>query len=201
MQIVKRNITVSILAALLILLCSVGTVFAYLKADVGSVQNSFSAAKDPSPTIKEEAFDKKIKKNVSVDVGTPGYSVYVRAAIVVTWKDENGNVLADVPVLGEDYSMSVDETAWFEHNGFYYHKAAVISTDVEGSSKTAVLINEAACIKDAPQDGYYLSVEIISQTIQALGTTDDDNTPAVTDAWGVDVDEYNNLKKPQQSDK
>ena len=165
---------------------------AYLSVTSGPVDNAFTPATDTDPSISETFTDKKIKENVSINVGDPGYAVYVRAAIVVTWKAEgegSEDVLADKPVLGTDYNLELCDLGWFEKGGFYYHTDSVIS-----GGSTSVLIKSAEQIKDAPEDGYVLSIEIISQTIQALGSTDvvddpyADGIPAVSAAWGVSVD-------------
>ncbi|MBQ3002249.1 MAG: hypothetical protein IJD82_00800 [Clostridia bacterium] len=181
----KKRITVFVLTVILLIAVSAATVYAYLRTSIGTVENSFDAAADPQPTI-EETFDDKVKTDVAVNVGDPGYSVYVRAAIVVTWEDANG-VLATPPVKDTDYEITLNKDDWFEKDGFYYLKKPIIS------GKTAVLIEELRELKDASKDGYKLHVEIISQTIQALGSTDDGGTPAVTDAWGVSVDSSGDL--------
>lgn len=186
----KKRITVFVLTVILLIAVSAATVYAYLRTSIGTVENSFDAAADPQPTI-EETFVDRVKTDVAVNVGNPGYSVYVRAAIVVTWEDANG-VLATPPVEGTDYEITLNtgdwfEKDWFEKDGFYYLKEPIIG------GKTAVLIEELRELKDAPKDGYKLHVEIISQTIQALGSTDGGGTPAVTDAWGVSVDSSGNL--------
>lgn len=183
----KKRITVFVLTVILLIAVSAATVYAYLRTSIGTVENSFDAAADPQPTV-EETFDDKVKTDVAVNVGDPSYSVYVRAAIVVTWEDANG-VLATPPVKDTDYEITLNKDDWFKNeiDGFYYLKKPIIS------GKTAVLIEELRELKDAPKDGYKLHVEIISQTIQALGATDDGGTPAVTDAWGVSVDSSGNL--------
>lgn len=182
-----------------------GGVVAYLSTSTGPVTNTFEAETATDPSISETMdTEKNEKRNVAVYVGNPGYAVYVRAAVVVTWKDASGNVLAQAPVEGTDYTIvwNVDtdtdqDKPWFKHDGFYYHKAMVYNTpdttDAHDGT-TAVLINSCKPIK--ANGDYHLSVEIITQTIQALGTTDGvkdadgnitDEIPAVEDAWGVYV--------------
>ena len=170
-----------------------GTVTAYLSYATNPATNTFRAAQAVDPTVNE-TFDNKEKTDVSVNVGNTsvnndaGYSVYVRAAVVVTWKNaEDGNVLGKVPVKDTDYEITFDETNWFFKDGFWYHKAAVNS-----QGNTSVLIINCQKKEGAPvPTGYNLNVEILAQTIQALGTTDEGDTPvvpAVTDAWKVRVD-------------
>ena len=178
----SRRKRILILAVSALLLVSLPlAVYAYLYAGSGQLGNAFTPAPETDPAISE-TFDDNEKKDVSVSVGKTGYSVYVRAAIVVTWKDKDGNVYAEKPVEGVDYTIVLnDDGSWFEYGGYYYHKAAV-----ESEGNTEVLIEECAQLTTAPSD-YALSVQVIAQTIQAAGTTDTDDTPAVTDAWGVAV--------------
>ena len=75
---------------------------------------------------------------------------------------------------------------WFEKGGFFYYRSRI------SSGSTSPLIDECRQLKAAP-DGYALHVQIISQTVQALGTTDSGNVPAVTDAWGVSVNSDGSL--------
>jgi hypothetical protein len=180
---------------------AIGGVAAYLSMSHTPVKNTFTAETEAQPTI-EETFQEDIslvKKNVCVNVGDPGYAVYVRAAVVITWQDDAGNVLAQSPVQNKDYTIQwndgADEVAdndddpWFQHtDGFWYCKAPV------NSGVTPILIE--SCTPTEEKGDYHLNVEIIAQTIQALGTTDETvdgegnpvpTVPAVTAAWGVNV--------------
>lgn len=195
MKNILRRVPRAALVGVLVAALLVTGALAYLSASTGGLTNTFSAAPDSEPTI-DESFVDNVKTDVKVDVGNPGYAVYVRAAIVVNWeKDGDGNenhFHATAPVYGTDYNISLniaDDDPWFlGSDGFYYHKAMV------NSGGTKALIKECKPLVTAPE-GYHLSVEIIAQTIQALGTTDNDangnpvtvGTPAVTDAWGVGV--------------
>lgn len=177
----KKNLLTAVLIAVLVLCATAGTVYAYLSTASGPAANTFTPDAPTDPTISE-TFNNLVKSDVKVEVGDPGYAVYVRAVIVVTWEDADGNIYATKPVAGTDYTIELNEADWFEKDGFYYHKAMV------DSGSTAALIKECYQTAEAPTD-YQLHVEIISQTIQALGTTDDRDTPApaVTDAWDVTV--------------
>ena len=183
----KLKILAAVLIALAIAGLSVGAVFAYLSATSGSVTNTLTPEQEQRPTISE-TFNDTVKSDVKVDVGNPGYAVYVRAAIVVTWEDEDGNVYAQAP-KETDYTLELGGD-WFKEGNFYYHRKMVPSGE-----KTGVLIERCAQKSEAPAD-YRLHVEIIAQTIQALGGTDAGNTPPVTDAWKISVDSENNLVDP-----
>lgn len=187
----KKKVILAVFAAIALAAVLVGAVYAALQGKTETpVKNSMSAEKDPKPTVVE-TWDNKVKKDVSVNVGDPGYSVYVRADIVVTWKDKDGNVYSKLPQAGTDYTISLNTVSgtpttlntWFlGADGFYYYTSPVVS------GNTAVLINECKVKEDTAQipEGYQLSVEIIAQTVQYKGTTDRDaNITAVEDAWHV----------------
>lgn len=44
---------------------------------------------------------------------TGNTDAFIRAQIVVTWKDANGNVSATKPVEDTDYTMTLNTTDWF----------------------------------------------------------------------------------------
>ena len=179
----RRRVFLILITVLFVLAVTLATVYAYLQTQTDATENSFSAATDPEITVTE-TFKDNVKSNVAVKVGESPYSVYVRVAVVVTWKDaENGNVMAMAPVAGTDYTISLNTTDWFLHtDGYYYHKSPVA-----GGSSTSILINSCAPIAEKVPDGYKLNVEIVAQAIQSEGKTDVGDIPAVTDAWNVNV--------------
>lgn len=147
----------------------------------GGIKNEFLAETASDPVIREN-FDGEEKKDVLVGVGNTGCSVYVRAAVVVTWMNADGEVFSQSPVAGTDYAIewNLSDSGWSRgDDGFYYYAAPV-----ESGGETAVLIRNCAPLTEAPKEGYALNVKIAAQTIQAAGTTDGGEIPAVTDAWG-----------------
>lgn len=170
----RRQSLVLVASILLILAISVGGTLAYLATQTGSVANTFTPTS--VGTHIDEVKDGNVKKNVTV-TNTGSTDAYVRAAIVVTWIDGEGKVYPQAPVADTDYTidLNVGDDAWEKHDGYYYYK-----TSVAGGEKTDVLIKSASLKGTAP-DGYYLSIEILSQAIQAVP----DN--AVIEAWGRDV--------------
>lgn len=194
----KRKIPLvsTLLMITAVLSLMVGGVTAYLSTQTKALKNTFVEETAIQPTVVE-TMDSNVKSNVAVNVGDPGYAVYVRAAVVVTWKDaENGNVLGKTPVAGTDYSIEYNLTDWFyrESDGFYYHKAPVAYDGTKGSNLTGNLINSCTPIAGRTPAGYGLNVEIIAQTIQAVGETNTGDSPAVTAAWGVSVNESEQLE-------
>lgn len=199
-NILRRMPRILIISACVIALLSI-SVMAYLSTSTDGVSNIFRPADEKTPNILEgddgNPFDGITKEKVRVDVGATGYAVYVRAVIVVNWEEnkediegkktiigDTGIFHGDAPVAGEDYIINLNtepSAPWFRGaDGFYYHKTMINS---EGA--TADLIESCQVVTGKAPDGYHLDVQIVAQTIQALGGTDEDNTPAVTDAWKV----------------
>ena len=194
----RRPLLIWLLAAALILTATTGSVLAYLSIATGETKNTFETAPTPAPEILD-TFDGRIKQNVTVDVGAPGYPVYVRALIVVTWQDANGKVWRTAPNPDTEYELIPGTNPDFPADiwtraadGFWYYPLPVPS-----GASTPVLIKSCALRADVtPPPGYNLNVEIVTQTVQAPGVTDTGGTPAVTDAWGIAVDSNGRLIIP-----
>ncbi len=161
-----------LLAAVIVLLAgAVGGTWAFLAAQSEPVQNNFTYA-HVRCTIKE-IFDGTTKSDVQIQ-NTGDISAYIRARIVVTWKDANGNVSSTVPVKNTDYTIAFNEKDWTQQGGYWYCKTAV-----NPNGFTPELISE--CKKTANANapkGYDLSVEILADAIQS------EPASAVTEAWG-----------------
>jgi len=183
----KRSI--AFIASVLVVVLSVITVAAYLFINLGPLTNNFQAA---------GAMDPEVNNDYTIKVPNNGYAVYVRAAIVVNWQAEVGGekkVLGDVPVEGVDYTLTLNADDWLKgSDGFYYYKTMVTPAEKD---TTASIVSEFTTLKTVVYDGveYSVNIDIISQTIQALGTTDDGTKRAVEDAWGerFTFDGYNNI--------
>lgn len=127
--------------------------------------------------------------SASVTVPVEGYPVFVRAYYTVNWVNAAGNVYGTAPVLGTDYTLGSMGANWFRGPGnFWYYPTAV------GQAEAADLPFIASVqLKSGvtPPEGYTLKLDVVVQTIQAIGWTDEGNdfdgpeVPFVTAAWGV----------------
>ena len=163
---------IAILSAVSIL--SVGPSYAYLKDEAEPVINSLSADTSVNPTVTGS----------QINVGATDYSVYVRAAVVINWK--NGNTVHSVkPTTADDYTLSVNENWTQKDDGFYLYGVAVPS----GTPISVPVTVTAKPGSVPPEEGYTLSVDFLVQTIQSAGTTDgtDSGVKAINDAWGYDI--------------
>jgi len=187
--------TMLLLSLMVILLVGVGSTVAFLIAHADAVVNTFTPSAVTCEVL-EDPFNGVTKTNVKVQ-NTSEINAYIRAEIVVNWKNDAGEVYGAEPKAGADYSIDVPkDTGWFEKGGFYYYENAVDPKDTpDDKDKTGVLINSCTPVADRAPAGYYLSVEIIASAIQADGVSDGQgepglvkDEPAVTNAWGVTVD-------------
>lgn len=178
----KKKVSLLLVSLVLIAAIAVGSTVAFIATSTEPITNIFNPA---NVTID---IDEKIENGVKTDVqvkNTGNTDAFIRAKIVVTWKDADGNVSATKPVEDTDYTMTLNTTDWFlGSDGFYYCKTSV----APNGGSTPVLIEK--CEKTGtPPDGYDLSVEIIASGIQS--------TPdgAVKEAWGMTVDANGQLTK------
>ena len=164
-----------LLTVLLLLSCmGIGGTMAYLTAQTTQIVNTLEPGNVP-PHILEE-FDGAMKRNVRVK-NEGNTDAFIRAAVVVSWKDENGNLAPQVPVLEEDYSIVWSQSGWKKLGAYYY-----CLTSVAPQNETPALIE--AAYQKSTREGYDLVVDILSQTIQSRGMDSQGKAP-VELAWNV----------------
>lgn len=167
----KRNISFVLLVCVcLIGALTVGTTVAYLFTEGGQVENLFKPAR-VACTVAEDGYvgsgnaqtEATTRSNVRVR-NTGDVTAYIRASIVINWKDESGAVLARTPVENTDYSLQLAAgTDWFFADGAWYFAEAV-----EPWEYTDVLIASCQMLPGAnvPENAH-LSVEIVATAVQA----------------------------------
>lgn len=190
---VMKNKSFPVLCALLlgcvVILLVVGgvnqTLGYFMKTDVK--ENKFEVGN--VDTVIRETFTPvdKIKENVYIE-NIGNVPVFVRAAILVYWKDNEGKVMADKPMKGTDYTISGPEENWIGNGDtanpiWYYTKTLKSSGEDE---KTTALITKCEDIGNYA-DGRVLVVDIVTQAIQA------EPFSAVEDAWKVSVSETSGM--------
>ena len=165
----KRSL-VLVVSVLVLLLAVAGGTLAWLTAQ-DSVNNTFTPAHVTCDVA--EKFENGIKSGVKIK-NTSDIPAYIRAYIVVTWKDADGNVYGKLPVANTDYTMTMGPNGWAQKDGYWYCNTAVAS-----GANTPVLISNCEVKDNATiPDGYKLSLEIIAEAIQSVPTT------TVGDVWG-----------------
>ena len=168
----KRTISPAIWIVLIlaVLGMSFGGARAYLSHAGGEVENSFTTEVHPTITVSDD---------YKVTVSNTNYAVYLRAAVVVNW--DNNNTDTVLAAKSGEYTLTPGD-GWVLHGDFYYYNRAVTN----GTIGTPVITASGA------KDGYTLKVDVAVQAIQAVGQTDD-ATPidAVEQAWGIPTNTIN----------
>ena len=168
----KVNMKTAVVVALCVVLtvCTVGGVWAYLTAKTNTLTNTFEPAKVTCSI--EETFSNGIKKNVAVR-NTGNVDAYIRAYAVATFQSGDGKVLATAPVEGVDYTVTWTNNGWNKGtDGFWYYSSAVAP-----NALTPNLIDTATVI--STPDGYSLNIQIIATAIQSNPEN------AVFESWGI----------------
>lgn len=173
----KRGLKKSIVLLVSVVMLTLGIVggtLAYLISETDPVKNTF-APSEVSCYVDEILFDGITKTGVSIE-NTGNTDAYIRAMVLVTWKDAQGNVYGQAP-NSTDYSISYNESDWTQIGDYWYCNQSVIP-----DAKTDVLIKECKKVGTAPT-GYDLSVEIIADAIQS------EPANVVQQSWGVTISE------------
>lgn len=166
-----------IFSAIVIITAVIGGTVAWL-SDNQTVINSFSVSKVKCEVNLEETGT--VKQNIKVE-NTGEVEEYVRATIVVSWIDGQGDTVAQT-VIPSDYTMSLNNTDWFKgSDGYYYYKEKV-----EAGAQTENLINSFTA--DTTYEGQTLKLDVVASAIQG------DPKTAVESVWtAVQVDTSGNL--------
>ena len=193
----RNKYTLLLVCLLLTVAIAVSGTIAYLFTASDPVVNTFTPV---TPEIEiPEKMEGTVKEKATVQ-NTGDVDSYLRAKIVVTWQNSDGEVYPKIPVLKEtsdaegDYTMSTGAHWKWHSDGYYYYykvaapgEPAVIKKD-DGSIEYGVgvadddmLIIRAEVVGEAPAEGYTLHIEILGQAIQA------EPVDAIKDAWGVTI--------------
>lgn len=175
-----KNAAMLVPALVLLLTLSVGGTVAFLVAKGTPIRNEFTPSTVSCQVIEE--FNGEDKTDVTIQ-NTGDTEAYIRAVIVVTWKDaKGGNIYAVKPRENEDYSIVLNDADWvLSRDGFYYHKEPVAA-----GQTTQTLIENCSPKNDSKVPaGYELNVEILSSAIQSVPAS------VVTAEWSSGVNGVN----------
>ena len=149
----KKKSASLLVALLIVLLVGTGTTLAYIIVRSDTITNLFLPGEVAcAVTEKTEQTDPfKVKNIGNVDA-------YVRAAVVVTWQDTNGNVFGKQP----EYTLTFGSGWTKGSDGFYYWPSALA---VGASTTNPVITNYT--VSDSVSGDYKLCIEILAEAIQA----------------------------------
>ena len=159
----KKVLSLLLSIALLLTLATGGTL-AYIATKSAMAQNQFVAGYVTS-SVNDTG---TVTNNGNVDA-------YIRAAVVVNWMDNDGNVYGIKP----NYTVAAN-SGWSQSGEFYYYTAKVASNGSTTTPPVTVSTSDSP-----PSAAYSLRIEIVAEAIQADGDTDSGNIPAYQNAWGI----------------
>ncbi len=177
----KKRLTILLVSLSLILVVGVGVTLAYVFASTGDVVNTFTPSKVACAVVENNpatentgniAYTGDLKSNVKIK-NTGDTEAYIRVAVIVNWKNANGDVWAIAPKIGEyEIIYNTPNSKWAKNDadGYWYYTAPVSPN--EGYNLTEVLITSAKQLRvpgPVGTDGsqYYLSIEIVASAIQS----------------------------------
>lgn len=158
---IKKRKAVALLVCLtLAVTLTVGGTLAFLATKTDLIRNIFTPTK-VTVEIEEKFLD--AKEDVKIK-NTGNVDAWIRAAVVITWQDEAGNVYGVPPVAGEDYTITYElSNGWMEGADGYYYWTSPVAPD----NLTGVLIKECQYRENQAPTGYALNVEIVASGLQS----------------------------------
>lgn len=175
-SILRDRPVVLAISVLVLILGLVGTTLGFLVDQTSEIKNTFQSAK-AEITVVEDIATPGVKNSVKIKNESDEFPVFIRARVIVTWKDDAGNVSATAPVEGTDYELTWTKENWVKHtDGNYYY-----TNSVDVGDSTGILFTDCKPVDGKAPEGYHLSVEIIADCIQSYPAA------AVEEAWGIQV--------------
>lgn len=171
----RNNKSMALLVSLALLLCiTVGGTVAFLVDVTDPVVNQFKPSEVTTAVAEKNESGKKTNVQIT---NTGDTEAWIRAEVIINWKNEKGEVYYQLPVAGKDYKITYDlQNGWVQgSDGFYYW-----TKPVEAGAQTGVLIKSChinSLTAIAPPAGYALNVEIICSGIQSKPAK------AFTESW------------------
>ena len=171
-RVMKTKKPVALVALLVLLCCTVAGTLAYLVTSTNSVTNTFTPA-SVSTEVNED-FDGITKRNVTIK-NTGDIDAYIRAAVIINWADDKGNV-SGTPVKDGDYVIKYDSSNTWKKIGDYWYYTKPVAAD---SLTEKALIESCTPVAGKAPKGYDLQVTILADGIQSEPLT------AIQEAWHV----------------
>jgi len=151
--------TLAMAASLLLLGVTVGGSVAYLLAQDDAIENVFTPS-GITTDVEEELGSAKEHVKIKNSGDT---TAWIRAAVMFTWQDSEGNVYPELPVEGTDYIIGYDlANGWVRGNdGFYYW-----TKPVAAGASTGELIAACSPVAENTPENYGLNVQVVGSGIQ-----------------------------------
>ena len=179
-----------ILILLLALAVLIPPAYAYMISKSQTVVNNFIPGE--IDCVINETFKNNVKSEIKVE-NTGNAKAYIRVRLVFNWVDSAGTVVARSFGTMKPVIVDGENWAYDKDNNTYYYKHPV-----EVGEETPNLLASAWSMDPVSEDlggltyYYYPVMEVLAEAIQADGVIEVSEgvfEPAVTNAWGVDLDD------------
>lgn len=171
----SRKLLPGLVILVLVLALAVGGVYSYMFARTEDAANVLTPAAVSCKV--NETFEDNKKSSITVQ-NTGKVDAYLRVRLVTYWVNDAGEIVAK-PSEKLTVTLTDNWLADTDNDTYYYQHPVKPDESTDNLLKDAItLISEG---------GYNQVIEVFAEAIQAEGTTDVGNVPAVTDAWGVTV--------------
>lgn len=145
----------------------VGGTIAYLTSQSGAITNTFDMA-TVDCEIQGSGAQYTVKNISNIDA-------HIRAAVFVTWQDENGNIYGQT---NTGFAVSAGDGWQSGRDGYYYSQNTVKAGQTVPGDLYVNTSDLEQSIEDEKGKTYNLKVEVIAEAIQS------EPTKAIQEAWG-----------------
>ncbi len=157
-----------VVAALLLVVASIGGTLAWLTSTPGALMNTFELGKVPISI--NETFDKATKSEVTVE-NTGNVPAYIRVALVPVWRDKDGNgtgLYADLSQCNYALNLGTESDQWTYNptDNYYYYNSSI---DAEDETENLIVSLTVKDDLDTVYSGKHFELQVLAQSIQAEG--------------------------------
>lgn len=172
------RLTPAALVAILLVLALAGGTFAWLTVQTPSITNTFQMGAVDVDIVETFVNDVKSDVKLTNPNDPKNVPIYVRAALVPTWVNEDEQPVGVKASRDEDMDIKWGESGtddlssnpdWFIADGYFYYKHILNVGD-----STSNLI-KSATVKTA--NGYHMNLQVIADAVQAAPAS------AVAQVW------------------
>ena len=163
---VKKSM-VLLISLTMVLMIAVGGTLAFLADTSEPVVDTF----EPAYVTSEVNLSQTNNTITAIVKNTSNINAYIRAAVVVTWRDENNKIYWTNP--SRTLSIDKDESKWEKGSDGYYYWPEIVAVGESISEKIVVTPTGTA------PEGYTFTVEVLAEAIQAYGM----NASSAQGAW------------------
>lgn len=174
------RLTRASLVVILLVLALAGGTFAWLTVQTPPITNTFQMGAVDVGIVETFSNGKDEKSNVTLK-NQENVPIYVRAALVPTWVDGQGNPQGVAASLNDLYIVQeLENWIYNTRDGYYYY------TRILSAGESTQNLIDSATVRTA--NNYHMNLQVIADAVQASPAS------AVAEVWPVTVDASGTLQ-------